>query len=71
MKTFRGRIVAADASERTMTIFVETLSGVSGVVMGEEVTVSPVPEITLKQWMDAEDVRMNAMLEKPERQPGE
>lgn len=47
MKTFRGKIVAADVAERTITVHIQEFNGASGAVMGEEVTITSVQKKTL------------------------
>jgi hypothetical protein len=65
MKTYIGRIVAADLTQRTMTIYVDDVGGVKGAVINQEVTITPIKERTLEEIYNAEDVRMNAMMGKP------
>ena len=59
MKIFRGRIVAADKRDKTVTIQIEELYGVDGVVMGEVINIVPVT------------YEGEPPTQKKERQPGE
>jgi hypothetical protein len=58
MKTFHGKIVAANTSKKIITIYVNNRDGICGVVMGEEVTIMPVKNMTLEQVFNAENARM-------------
>ena len=41
MKTFHGKIVAANSTERTITVQVDGVGGASGAVMGQAVVIKP------------------------------
>ena len=66
MKNFRGHIVAADITEGTITIRVESLGGANGAVIGEEVKIVSVNPDLMQECI--ESFRQGKM---EDRQPGE